>query len=589
VRRDRPIARRLERRVGILATAVVAIALVTAACAPVGARRASGPIEATGLVHPSTPVNYQPEAGQTFLTGQEPSNWNPHAAAGPDGDLVLDDILSPVLPSVFEVSPDFGVQLNTTFVESAVQTSAAPQTIVYQINPQAVWSDGTAITYQDFVYNWQAQSGDPSFTDTGGQPYQAASTDGYRQIASVSESGGDPYKVKVVLKSTDNDWRSLFSMMLPAHVADQVGFDTGFTDPVDDLSAGPFEIQSYAPGSSVTLVRNPRYWGAPANLAEVTFRFVTDPGQVLPTFEDGDVDAGAPAPSRGLESVLLHAVSAHPPAGGALPGFVVDDVAGPQWQHLDFNQANPVLADVDVRRAIMMAVDRTQLIASTIGQDDPSVKPLGSLIFVPGQPGYRNDAGVYGTGNVAGARTALGQAGYAYRGRVLTSGGEPVTLRITAEAGDPLLQAEEEVLVAELATIGIAVTESNSTNLLATLRSKDFDMAIVSSVASPFLSTVADRYQTNAGSGAGADNFDSYSSPTTDALIAQAEAATRPATRLRLFDKLDGQLWSDAVSLPLFQVPQLLVYDKSYLNMVDSPAPGGATWDMAKWGVAVSG
>ena len=37
-------------------------------------------------------------------------------------------------------------------------TSRSPQTVVYQINPKAVWADGTAITGQDFVYTWQAQS-----------------------------------------------------------------------------------------------------------------------------------------------------------------------------------------------------------------------------------------------------------------------------------------------------------------------------------------------------------------------------------------------------------------------------------------------
>lgn len=549
--------------------------------------------ETASHTHVRTPTSYQPEAGETFLVSSGPTNWNPHAAAavgraGLDANPVLDGILAPVLPSVFEVGPGYQVRLNTAFVTSARQVRAHPQTVVYAINPQATWSDGTPITYRDFVYNWQAQSGRPGFEDLGGQPFRPASTDGYRDVASVTEVGHDPYRVKVVFKRPDPDWQALFSLMLPAHVAAQVGFDTGFTDPVSDVSGGPFEVQSYVPGISVTLVRNPRYWGAPANLAEVTFRFVTSADEVLPSLVNGEVDAGAPAPGPGLAAALRRAVSRHPVTGQALPGFTVEDVPGPEWEHLDFNEANPFLARVAVRRALMMAVDRPRLLAATIGRDDPSVRALGNLVFVPGQAGYRNDAGVYGTGNVAGARSALLQAGYSYQGQALTRGGKQVTLRIVAAAGNPLLLAEERVIAHQLAAVGIAVSVGTSNDLAATLRSGGFDLALEVSEASPFLTEAADRYHTNTGSGAGSENFDRYSSRATDALLAEAARAADPARRRRLYQQLDAQLWSDAVSLPLYQVPQLLVFDGQYLNMADDAGPGGVTWDIARWGVAAS-
>ena len=55
-----------------------------------------------------------------------------------------------------------------------------------------MWSDGTPITADDFIYNWQAQSGNPAYTDVGGKPYDDASTAGYNQIASVV--GSDPVR-----------------------------------------------------------------------------------------------------------------------------------------------------------------------------------------------------------------------------------------------------------------------------------------------------------------------------------------------------------------------------------------------------------
>lgn len=209
----------------------------------------------TTTPHTASGTEYDPQATQTFLLGEAPNNWNPHAAVNADPEIAspLATILGPVLPSVFTVKPGYGVALNTTFMSSARQVGNDPQTIRYRINPEATWSDGTPITYQDFVYAWQSQA------RGSGASSASAITSGYRQIASVSEVGGDPYVVSVVFSTPDYDWRSLFSFLLPAHVAETVGF----TDPTAVVSGGPFEVQSSVPGVSVTLVRNPRWWGSP--------------------------------------------------------------------------------------------------------------------------------------------------------------------------------------------------------------------------------------------------------------------------------------------------------------------------------------
>ena len=122
---------------------------------------------------------------------------------------------------------------------SAAVTSSDPQTVVYKLNPKAVWSDGTPITADDFIYNWQAQSGNPAYTDVGNQPYDDATTSGYNQIASVvgsDPSGGaacDPGStanrnaglcpngrdVTVTFKPSFADWRSLYTNIVPAHIA----------------------------------------------------------------------------------------------------------------------------------------------------------------------------------------------------------------------------------------------------------------------------------------------------------------------------------------------------------------------------------
>ena len=73
-----------------------------------------------------------------------------------------------VWPQAFIVNNKLQPVLNSQLLESASVTSSSPQTVVYKLNPKAVWSDGTPITADDFIYNWQAQSGNPAYTDVGG-------------------------------------------------------------------------------------------------------------------------------------------------------------------------------------------------------------------------------------------------------------------------------------------------------------------------------------------------------------------------------------------------------------------------------------
>jgi peptide/nickel transport system substrate-binding protein len=615
VRHRRPTAARAGA--GLL---VAGLLVATTGIMPAGAAPASqGGLFAltashrstTTVPHPAVGGQYDRQATLAYLLARAPTNWNPHAAANADPAVAstLDTILGSVLPSVFTVMPGYQVALNTTFMTSARQISDDPQTIRYQINPQATWSDGTPITYQDFVYAWHSQGGitagspasttpaspttttaptatttDPAGTaqtaptDVGGAPFTPVSTAGYRQIASVSEVGGDPYAVSVVLSTPDPDWRSLFSLLLPAHAAETVGFDTGFSDPTRLLSGGPFEVQSAVPGVSLTLVRNPQWWGAPANLAQVQYLFEPDPGRVLPAFQQGQVGAGSVRPTPGLTAGLAK-----------VPGLDTAVVAGPVWEHLDFNQANPLLTPPALRQAIMLAIDRSQLISATVGRADPAVKPLDSLLFVAGQPGYRNDTGNHGTLDVAGAKAALLAGGYSYQGgRLLTPAGQPVTLGITTDAGDPLHRAVAGFVVTALARIGITVTETDSSDLPATLRSGAFDLAVVTSLASPYLSQEATRYVPDALSGSGSANQDGVADPTIDALAAGAAAIPLGAARTRAYRRLDRALLADAVSLPLFQEPLLLAWDRTYLNVVPNAAPGGATWDIAQWGVKAS-
>ena len=86
----------------------------------------------------------------TYALEKTIDNWNVLTSAGDTFETA--EVMNSIWPAAFNVLPDLGPSMNADLLTSATVTTASPQTIVYVINPKAVWSDGTPITADDFVY-----------------------------------------------------------------------------------------------------------------------------------------------------------------------------------------------------------------------------------------------------------------------------------------------------------------------------------------------------------------------------------------------------------------------------------------------------
>ena len=106
----------------------------------------------------TVPEEEVPTGGEvTYASDQEPTGWNPNT--GNDSLAALAYMGKLVYPQSFITMPDFTVEPDENLLVSAEQTSDDPQTIEYKLNPDAVWSDGTPISADDYVYNWKIQNG----------------------------------------------------------------------------------------------------------------------------------------------------------------------------------------------------------------------------------------------------------------------------------------------------------------------------------------------------------------------------------------------------------------------------------------------
>lgn len=519
----------------------------------------------------------------TYALDQDVAGFNILQAT--DDEFVLQEIMNQVWPTVYVTTDTLKQQLDTNYVTSVKVTSENPQTIVYQINPKAVWSDGVPINADDFIYNWEAQSGNPKFTDVGGKAFEPAGTAGYNQIKSVTGSNGGK-TVTVVFSTPFGDWQSLFGDLIPAHIAEKVGFNNGFQtfNSAVKVSGGPFEIQSYTQGQDVVEVRNPKWWGTPAPLDKLVFRIFADDNQIPPALQNSEVNGANPA----------QASLQFKDAIAAVPNLTTNIIPGLEFQHMDFNQANPYLAKLDVRQAIAYGTNRADMVNRIVGPITSSVKPLNNRIYMPNQPQYQDTSGGLGDFNPTKAKQLLqasgmtmGSDGY-FHPSSGPEAGKDLTFTISTTSGEPVRSEIEQLFQSYMKNIGIKINIQNYSpnTLFGTVGPKsEFDIIEFAWVSTPFASGNYAIYCSYTNANLCGENWDHYSDKQVDSLLNQAASELDPTKAASLYNQVDSLLWKDMVTLPLFQQPQLYTWSSTYGNVLPNPSSEGLTWNAQTWGL----
>ena len=522
----------------------------------------------------------------TYALDQDVPGFNINQAA--DSAFVLQEIMNQIWPTVYVTTDSIKLQLDKNYVTSATVTSTNPQTIVYQINPKAVWSDGTPISADDFIYMWQANSGNPKYTDVGGKAFEPASSAGYNQIKSVTSSNGGK-TATVVFATPFGDWQSLFSDIMPSHIAKTVGFNNGFQtfNAAVKVSGGPFEIQSYTQGQSLVEVRNPKWWGTPAPLDKLVFRFFADDNQIPPALQNSEVNAASPTiASLEFKNALA-----------PIPNLTTTTIPGLQFQHFDFNQANPYLGKLAVRQAIAAGTNRADMVNRIIGPISTSIKPLNNRIFMPNQPQFTDTSGGAAAYDPAKAKQLLQSAGMTMGSDGYfhpSSGplaGKDLAFTLSTTSGVPVRAEIEQLFQSYMKAIGIKINIQNyaPATLFGTVAPKsEYDIIEFAWVATPFASSNQSIYCSYTNANLCGQNWNHYANSEVDKLFVQATATIDPAKAATLYNQIDAILWKDMVTLPLFQQPVLTTWTSSYGNILPNPSSTGLTWNAQTWGLKAS-
>jgi len=322
-----------------------------------------------------TTVTYVGVAGRAISFGmtESPTGCNPNTAAGDTPGTQT--VLAGVLPSPFVVNAAGASSPNGSLIVSSEVVDIKPETIVYTLNPKAVWSDGVPISAADFKYAWEQQRGDP---DDPTANADIASIAGYRDIASVTGSNGG-HTVTVKFKTTFADWQMLFANLVPAHVMEKVGWNPACTtvDPKIDLSGGPFKLGTVTP-QAITLVQNPRWWGTPANAKSIVIHMASSTAQLGQWMSSGYVQVAAP--TTVTQSFLTQMTG--------LPGAQSEVDTSATMLQLDMASALDSDLSPSIRFAIALSINRQDLVNQQVSWASPSIAPANSHLVVQGQLDY---------------------------------------------------------------------------------------------------------------------------------------------------------------------------------------------------------
>jgi peptide/nickel transport system substrate-binding protein len=446
------------------------------------------------------------------------------------------------------------------------------QTITYSINPDAVWSDGEPITSADFAYTaLQIRDGDDIFDKTG-----------YDRITAVDSS--DPATAVVTLSSAYAGWRTLFSVygVMPSHLLEGQDRAAIMADGYD-FSGGPWKIEKWTRGTSVTLVPNENYWGEKPHLDKVTFLFLPDTTAAFQALKSGQVSVLAPTPQ--LDA--LNQIEA------GLPGIrsQVDARSG-NLEAIWLNNAVAPFDSVAVRQALAYSIDRDAIVKRLFGSlgIDEAQQSFNSPMVAP----FAADDFLQYSLDLDKVDELMQGDGWSKNGDgVWAKGGETATFSIKTLAGNKRRDLTVQVLQSQLADAGFEMTIDQVTpaDLFGTIAPEgDFQAgiwALVDTFPDPTLSSTFSSVNIPSdANGFSGINFYRTDIEGLDDLLAQVDTEVDQDARVAASQEADALIAENVPSLPLDVVPNVLLWSEKVGGPLQINPIEGPFWNLAEWGLA---
>lgn len=250
------------------------------------------------------------------------------------------------------------------------------------------WSDGVAVTAQDYVYSLQ-RSADPA-TDCPNE-YFLLPIAGYQDV----RNGAPPERLGVEALD-DKTLQITLSYPVPSFL--EMACDTIYypqrrdivekygdlygTSPAYSVFNGAYTMESWIPGEKIVLSRRESYWDADSVLIEqVNVHILSDSAEACAMYEAGALDHVSTSDGEWVQKLQSRADTAYIRTYSAKVNFVL------------YNIADALFQNVNIRRAFSLAVDREALNHTIYGGNSNPATGWVTGAMAVGSQNYRDYAG----------------------------------------------------------------------------------------------------------------------------------------------------------------------------------------------------
>jgi peptide/nickel transport system substrate-binding protein len=422
--------------------------------------------------------------------------------------------------------------------------------VTIKLKPGLAWGDGVPVTAKDIAFTWKLGV-DPASGFSNPNPWNRASS-----VDVVDDRTAVLHLDHV--RADYNQW----DQILPEHIeapvlakasgpGDYINVTAYNRAPLNPgLYDGPYIITGFDSGNQIVLEPNPHWAGTKPGFQRIVLRHIENTAALQANLLSGDVDMVA---GEGVGLTIDQALALqkqHPDA------FHYEFRPSLTYEHIDLKRENPLLADIRVRRALLMAMDRQTLVDKLFH----GTQPVAATWVNPLSPNF--DAGIPVVKfDLAGARALLQEAGWTPGpdGVCRNSAGVRLSFELGTTAGNRLRELQEQVLQSNLknACVEIIIKNEPARTLFGeTLKKRLYTgmemYAWSSGVTESPLRTLGSSQIPSAANNFGGANYPGFSDPKMDADIEAADAELDPAKQ--------KALWADMQLIYAEQLPVLPLF-----------------------------
>lgn len=423
-----------------------------------------------------------------------------------------------------------------------------------EIIEKAVWGDGTPITCKDIEFGRKVLVN---------KNVSIAARDPYENVEKITWDEKKPKKCQIILKVAKFDFFYSLPEPLPAHIEEPVfekhkdqseGYDRNtlyVKQPnTPGLYNGPYMISEVKLGSHVVLVRNPKYFGKAPYFDKIIYKLIASNNTFEANLRSGILDMVSPPGGMSLDQATEFESKIK---ADKLPYKAVFE-DGVIYSHLELNMANPILADLRVRKALSHGFSKEEMIKTLIaGKARPAISNVS-----PRDPWFTSKVPTYSY-NKREAIKLLEEAGWK-KGPdgIRVKDGKKLTLNLMSVSGAKVNEMVQVYLQNQYRQIGIEITIKNEPARVffgETTTHRKFDIAFFawgsiaeSSPRSTLHSTMIPTDK-NAWSG---QNYTGINIPELDKLIDQLEQELDANKRKAISHKIQAIYAREIPVIPMY-------------------------------------